>query len=90
MYILNLKIFNIFKYVNQFRIYSGARSISVQIEFGLGSLDIKILNSFRYLNNFGSDSILLFWIGFCLFLRIQGFFFASHTQKLVTSTCNVS
>ena len=45
LYILNLKIVNIYKYINLFQIYSGTRNTSVQIGFGFGSPKTKILNN---------------------------------------------
>ena len=62
LYTLNLKIINIYKYINLFLDKFGYPNTSVRIGFGFGSLDTKILNPFGYLINFGSDSILLFRI----------------------------
>ena len=42
------KIINIFRHINLFQIHSGIRIISVQVEFGFGSLDTKILNPFGF------------------------------------------
>ena len=51
----------------------GTRNILVRVGFGFGSLDTKILNSFGYLINFGSDSVLLFQLGFGSVFRIRFF-----------------
>ena len=45
LYILDLKIINIYKYINLFQIHSGTRNTSVQIRFDFGSPKIKILNN---------------------------------------------
>ena len=49
---IKLKIINIFKYINLFRLHSDTRNTSVQIRFSFTFLDTKILNPFRYLVNY--------------------------------------
>ena len=78
-WILNIKITNIFKYINLIWIYSDTRNILVWIGFGSGSLDTKILNPFEYLTSSGSRSVLLSKIGFGSILWVQIFCLAQDT-----------
>ena len=88
--ILNLKLINIFKYLNLFWIYSDTQNTLVWFGFGSGSLDTKILNPFRYLTNFGLGSVVFFFLlNSVRFYRILIYCLALDLSIYICSKCPI-
>ena len=69
---INIKIINIFKYINMIRIIQILKIF--RSRSGSGFLDIKILNPLEFLTSFDSDLVIFYWIGVCS-VRIFWFIF---------------